>query len=100
MFGIGQLTHCQQRKAALLQRSATHRLALMTDAQNLRPVAEWVDVGISVASKVRMGWSVLAPLVSLWQTRKQEPAGVVHKLAEALSLVRSLTAMWSRRRRE
>ena len=94
MFGIGQLTHCQQRKAALLQRSATHRLALMTDAQNLRPVAEWVDVGISVASKVRMGWSVLAPLLSLWRARKQEPSGFVHKLAEALSLARAVTTLW------
>ena len=94
MFGHEHLTHCQQRKAALLQRSATHRLALMTEAQNLRPVAEWVDVGMSVARKVRMGWTVLAPLLSLWRTRERESSGFIHKLAGAIALARSLMEGW------
>lgn len=94
MFGNGQLTRCQQRKATLLQQSAPHRRALMTEAQNLRPVAGWVDLGINVARKARTGWSVLAPLHSLRQTREQEPSGVVHKLAEAISLARSIAALW------
>ena len=98
MFGLKQLTECQQCKAALLQQSAAHRLALTTTAQNLRPVAGWVDVGIEVAGKVRKGLSVLAPLVSLWRTRKQEPSGFVHKLAGVLSLVRSLAEMWKSKR--
>jgi hypothetical protein len=94
MFGNGQLIHCQQRKAALLQQSAAHRLALMTDAQTLRPVADWIDLGIAVACKVRMGWSVLAPLFSLGRTRKQESSDFVHKLAGAIALARSLMEVW------
>ena len=96
MFGHGQLTHFQRRKSVLLQQSAAHRRALMTEAENLRPVAGWVDLGLAAARKARTGWSVLAPLLSLWQTRKQEPSGVVHKLAEAISLARSLTTLWKR----
>ena len=94
MFGNGRLTHCQQRKAALLQQSANHRRTLMTETQNLRPVAGWVDLGVNVARKARTGWSVMAPLLSPWQTRKQEPSGFVHKLAEAISLARSIAALW------
>jgi hypothetical protein len=97
MFGNEPLTRCQERKAALLQRSAAHRRALMTEAQTLRPAVGWVDMGIEVAGKARKGLSVLAPLLSLWRERKQEPAGVVHKLAEALSLARAVTGLWKRR---
>jgi hypothetical protein len=96
MFGNGQLTHCQQRKAALLQHRAVHRRVLLTEAQNLRPAAGWVDLGIDIARKARTGWNVLAPLFSLWQSQKQEPSGFVHKLAEAISLARSLTAVWKK----
>jgi hypothetical protein len=94
MFANGPLNRCQQRKAALLQRSAAHRRALMTEAQTLRPAAGWVDMGIEVAGKARKGLNVLAPLLSLWRARKQEPSGVVHKLAEALSLARAVVGLW------
>ena len=78
----------------MLRRSAANRSVLAQEVRNLRPVAAWVDLGIGVARKVRMGWSVLAPLLSQWQTRKQEPSGVVHKLAEAISIARSIAALW------
>lgn len=94
MFENGQLTHCQQRKAILLQQSAVHRRELATDAQTLRAASAWVDLGIDVARKSRTGWSVLAPLFSMWQTRGQGAPGFVHKLAGAISLARSLTAVW------
>ncbi len=96
MFGYGQLTLLQQRKSALLQQCAAHRRALITEAENLRPVAGWMDLGIDVVRKARTGWSVLGPLLSVWQTRKQESSGFVHKLADAFSIARSLTALWKR----
>jgi len=79
MFGKGQLTRCQQRKAALLQQSATYRSVLAKEAQNLRPVAAWVDLGIDIARKARAGWTALAPLLSLWQTRKQSQPGYEYR---------------------
>ncbi|MBI3869820.1 MAG: hypothetical protein HY299_14955 [Verrucomicrobia bacterium] len=94
MFANGQLTRRRQHKAALLQRSGTHRSVLAKEAQNLRPVAEWADLGIAVARKTRSGWAALEPLLSLWQTRKQEPSGLVHKLATITSLARSLATLW------
>jgi hypothetical protein len=96
MFGNGQLTCCQQHKAALLQQSVTHRSVIAQEAQNLRPVAEWVDLGIAVARKARAGWTALAPLLSLWQTRKQATSGVASKLAGAIAIARSLRAVWKR----
>ena len=94
MFENGQIARCQQRKSALLQQSATHRRALMTEAQNFRPAAAWVDLGIGVGRKARTGWTALAPLLSCWQTRKKSPPGFVQKLAGAVSLAGSLTALW------
>jgi hypothetical protein len=94
VFAHGQLTRCLERKAALLQRSASHRSVLVKEAQNLRPVAGWLDLGIAVARKARAGWTALAPVLSLWRTRKQESSGFVHKLAEAISLARTFSAMW------
>ena len=94
MFGTGQLIRCQQHKAALLQRSATHRRVLRAEAQKLRPVAGWVDLGLDAARQARAGWSVLAPLLSLWQTRRQESSGLVGKWAEALALIRAIAAWW------
>lgn len=55
MFGNEHLTHCQQRKAALLQQSTTHCLALMTEAQHLRPIAEWMDVESALPAKRELG---------------------------------------------
>jgi hypothetical protein len=96
MFGNGQLTRRQQHKAALLQQSATHRSVLAQEAHKLRPVAEWADLGIAVARKARTGWTALAPLLSLWQARKQGSFGFAWKLAGAIAIARSLTAVWKR----
>jgi hypothetical protein len=94
MFGIGQMTRCQVRKAALLQQSAAHRLALAREAQNLRPVAEWMDLGIDVARKARTGWNFLAPMVSLWRKPNPETSGIGQRFAGVISAARSLTALW------
>lgn len=94
MFGYGQLTRCQVRKADLLRQSAANRLALVEEAQNLRPVVVWVDLGIGVARKVGTAWSALAPLLSLWRTPKQESSGLLGKLAGAVSLGQSFAALW------
>lgn len=94
MFKHEQLIHCQQHKAALLQQSAAHRLALTREAANLRPVASWVDLGFDLARKARSGWATVAPFLSLWATRKQESTGFIHKLAQAVSLARSVMTIW------
>ena len=98
MFGDGQLTDCEQRKAALLRQSAAHRIALATEAQKLRPIASWVDLGIDVAGKARVGWQAVAPLLSWWQVRRNKPSGLIQKAASAISLVRTVTAVWTGRR--
>lgn len=99
MFGHEQLTHCEQRKNALLKQSLAHRLVLRREAENIRPIAEWVDMGVNMAHKVQAGLGVLAPLISLWGGRKQGATGLVHKLAEAIALARSLmTVLGSWRR--
>ncbi len=94
MFASGQLTRCQRRKAALLQQSTALRHTLTTEAQRLRPVMGWVELGMDLTRKARTGWATLAPLLSLWRTQKQESSGLVHKLAGAISLARSLAALW------
>lgn len=94
MFGEGQLARCAERKTVLLQQSARHRDALIAEAQQLRPVAAWMDLGLNLARKARTGWTALAPLLSLWQTRKQEKSGFMHKLIGGISLARSLMALW------
>lgn len=98
MFENEPLTQCRQRKAALLLQSATHRLALLAEARNLRPVAGWVDVGLDAARKARTGWNALAPLLACWRMRKQESPDLIHKLTNALSVARSLAAVWNERR--
>lgn len=94
MLGDGQLTRCQVRKAALLRQSAANRQALAEVAHRLRPVAAWVDLGVTVAHQARTALSALTPLLSLWGARKQESTGFVGKIAGAVSLGRSLTALW------
>ncbi len=94
MFGEGQLARCAERKTALLQQSARHRDALIAEAQQLRPVAAWMDLGLDLARKARTGCTALAPLLSLWQTRKQEKSGFMQKLTGGISLARSLAALW------
>ncbi len=94
MLGDGQIDACAQRKAVLLRQSAAHRQILVEEAENLRPVAAWVDVGISFAQKARTILGALAPVFSLWGSWKQESSGFLGKLAGAISLGRSLTELW------
>lgn len=94
MFKHEELIRCQEQKAALLQRSGAHRLALAREVQKLHPVATWVDLGLSVAQKARSGWTALAPFLFLWPTKKQEPAGFIHKLANGVALARSILTIW------
>ena len=93
MFENRELNCWRQRKEALLRHSAAHRSALVAEAQNLRPIAAQVDLGIAVARRVRAGWSALAPLLSLWQARKQESSGLIGKIANGIAIARSLAAL-------
>ena len=94
MFENRQLTHFQGRKAVLLQKSAAHRREFKTEAQNLRRVAGWMDLGIDAARKARAGGDVMASWLCLRRARKDESAGFTRKLAAAISLARSLPALW------
>lgn len=94
MFGHEQLTRCLEHKAALLQQSAAHRLALLKEAQNLRRASMWVDLGIAAAHKVRAGWTAVAFTLSFRRAREHSPSGFAHKLSGAISLARSLAAIW------
>ena len=94
MFRNEPLIRCQERKVALLQQSAINRSALIVGVQNLAPIVSWVDLGIEVARKTRAGWTALVPLLSLWQTRKEPSSGFVQRITGAISLARSLAALW------
>ena len=94
MFGNEPLARCQERKATLLQQSAVNRGTLVTAAQNIRPVVSWVDLGLDLAHKTRLGWTALAPLLSVWQTRKDPSSGFVQRITGAVSLARSLLELW------
>ena len=96
MLENGQLNGCQDRKAELVQRSAALRRALATDAQSLRAVAAWVDLGIDAARKLRMGWASLAPLFSFWRPRQHSQPGLARKLAVGLYVTRLLAMLWER----
>jgi hypothetical protein len=93
MFENEQLTRCRRRKEELLQQSAAHRSALVAEAQSLRPIAAWVDLGVAATRKLRAGWEALAPLLSLWQAGKQEPGGLIQKITNGIALARSLMAI-------
>jgi hypothetical protein len=97
VFGNEQLTGYQQRKTALIQESAANRRALVREAQNLRPVFTWVDLGIDVVRKVRGGWSMLTPLLSLWPRRNPDAPSMFQKFAGAISFATSVMAMWKSR---
>jgi hypothetical protein len=94
VFKHEQLIHCQERKAALLRECAGHRRLLVAQAQPLRAAAEWVDRGIAVTRKARASWLLLTPLLFLRKTRKQASTGFVHRLAEGISLARSIMTAW------
>lgn len=96
MFENRELNGWRQRKEALLRQSAANRSALMTEAKNLRPIVAWVDLGLSLIRQARAGWEVLAPLLSLWQARKQESSGLIGKIANVIALARQLTAVWKK----
>jgi hypothetical protein len=78
----------------LLRQSTANRQALAEVAQNLQPVIAWVDLGVTFARKARSALSTLAPLLSLWGSRKSESTGFLGKLAGAVSLGRSVAALW------
>lgn len=94
MLGNRELAGCQERKAALLRQSAANRQALVEAAQNLQPVVAWVDLGVAIARKARTALSALAPLLSLWGSQKSKSSGFLGKLAGAVSLGRSVAALW------
>lgn len=94
MFGNRELVRCQARKAVLLRQSAANRQALVEVAQDLQPVVAWVDLGVALARKARSALSALAPLLSLWSSRKSDSSGFLGKFAGAISLGRSLAALW------
>ena len=96
MFELGQLTRCQERKAVLLRQIARHRRVLIEEAQNLRPVASWVDLGMDLVRKARTGWRALASVLPFWQMRKQPRAGLVQKLTAGILVGRSLWSLWKR----
>ncbi len=100
MFGNRELAACQARKAALLQQSDANREVLAEVARALRPVAAWVDVGVTVARRARTVFSALAPWLSLWRSGKEQGSGFIGKFAEAMALGRSLSGLWKRWRED
>ncbi len=100
MFDPGQLKACAARKAALLSQSAAHRRVLTTEAKRLKPVVQWVDLGVEWTKKIRAGYSVLGPLVdALWHPSTTGGIGsVVQRVRGILSMARSLSALWKQRR--
>jgi hypothetical protein len=88
-----------QRKAELLRRSHEHRQALAAEAAKLRPLADWVDLGITTVKQVRKGWEIAGPLLAAWRGNSdpgavQAPSGTFQKISSAISLVRSVAALW------
>ena len=71
MFTDGQLRHCHEQKAALIRESAANREAFTRNAESFHRLAAWIDLGIRAAGKVRAGWKMLSPVLSLWHRRKQ-----------------------------
>ena len=95
MFQDEQLRRCQERKAALIGRNVGYRRALTRDALSLREVAVWVDLGAIAATKLREGWIALAPMRSFWQTQESAKPGFAKRMAAAMSIARSLMALWN-----
>jgi hypothetical protein len=103
MPGNGELIRCRQRKAALLEQSAACRQRLAAQLQPLRPVTEWMDVGLTIGRNVRDLWSGMAPWIlgGLGRLdRTQGTAGRVLKLASALAIGRALAVFWKRHARQ
>ena len=90
---------CGQRKAELLQRSASQRDVLLAEARKLRDVATWLDLGVGVVLNARAGWSALAPLRAVWNTTSAKPAGIVRRIGKALLVARLLVMCWKSWRR-
>ena len=88
-----------ERKSELLQRSHEHRQVLAAEASKLRPLAEWVDLGVTTARQVRKGWEIAGPLLAAWRgtsapAADHTPSGAFQKISSAISLVRSIAALW------
>lgn len=88
-----------QRKTELLRRSQEHRQALAAEAAKLRPLAEWVDLGVTTVKQVRKGWEIAGPLLAAWRgasapAADPAPSSTFQKISSAISLVRSIAALW------
>jgi hypothetical protein len=94
MFTNGQLNRLQLRKAGLLRQISDQRATLSAEAEKLRPVADMVDLGITIAGRIRNGLTALQPILSLFGTRGQAQFGPAGKFGAACSIARSLTDLW------
>lgn len=87
-----------QRKTELLRRSQEHRQTLATETAKLRPLAEWIDLGVTTARQIRKGWEIAGPLLAAWRGASapgtdQAPSSTFQKISSALSLVRSIAVL-------
>lgn len=100
MFDTGQIKSLEDRKSALLVRSAANRRRLVSEAERLKPAVQWVDVGIAWSRKIRAGYSVLGPLLdALWHPSPTGGLGsIFQRIRGVLSIAKSVSAFWSQRR--
>lgn len=100
MFDTGQLRALEDRKAALLLRSAANRRRFVSESRRLKPAVQWVDLGIAWSRKIRAGYSVMGPLLdALWRPTSTGGLGsFFQRIRGALSIAKSVSAFWSQRR--
>jgi hypothetical protein len=96
MLEISQLTRCQQRKEEVLRQCAAHRDTLMAEAQVLRPMAIWVDVGIAAVRNARACWDTWIPFFSSWQAGRGDSGGLIEKITKGFVIARSLKELWKK----
>lgn len=96
MLEISQLTRCQQRKEEVLRQCAAHRDTLMAEAQVLRPMAIWVDVGIAAVRNARACWDTWIPFFSSWQAGRGDSGGLIEKITKGFAIARSLKKLWKK----
>lgn len=84
-----------QRKAELLRRSQEHRQTLAGEAAKLRPMAEWIDLGVTTVRQVRKGWEIAGPLLAALRGHsEQAPGNFIQKISNAIALGRSIATLW------
>ena len=94
MPGNEELTRHLARKAELLRASEANRAVLCAEAGELREVAAWVDLGMTLARKAKSVLSVVAPMISGLRSPKEESPGLFSKITKGFALAQSLTALW------